>query len=98
MTFTDEDVRNLPLPDLSLKLLESTRGAPNFNTLVQGFEQRARDRQPSDLPAMLDRLSDAWAWLQAHALIGPLPKDPRSGWMRVTAAGRDALQDPSSVA
>jgi uncharacterized protein (TIGR02391 family) len=47
---------------------------------------------------MLARLSDAWAWLEAHALIGPSAQNPPSEWQRVTAAGAEIANDPSAVA
>lgn len=95
-----DDVRRLPLPDLSLTLLRSLGDEPNFNNLIQGFKQRGRygDLQPADLDAMLARLSDAWAWLEAHALIGQSAQNPSGGWQRVTAAGAEILNDPNAVA
>lgn len=95
-----DDVRNLPLPDLSLQLLRSLGAEPNFNNLIQGFKQRGGygDQQPSDLAAMLARLSDAWAWLEAHALIGLSSQNPQGAWQRVTSAGAEVLKDPSAVA
>lgn len=46
---------------------------------------------------MLARLSDAWAWLEAHALVGPSVVDPSSSWRRVTTAGKEIANDPSAV-
>jgi uncharacterized protein (TIGR02391 family) len=95
-----EDVRNLPLPDLSLRLLKSLGGEPNFNNLIQGFKQREGygSPQPSDIDAMLARLSDAWAWLESHALVGPSSKNPPGGWHRVTATGAELANDPKAAA
>lgn len=48
---------------------------------------------------LLARLSDAWAWLEAHGLIGPSVQNPQTGnWQRLTAAGEEVLNDPRSVA
>lgn len=95
-----DDVRNLPLPNLSVRLLQSLGSEPNFNNLIQGFRQRGGfgEPPPRDLAAMLDRLSDAWAWLQAHALIGFSSRNPQGDWYRVTAAGAEVLTDPNAVA
>lgn len=95
-----DDVRNLPLPDLSLRLLKSLGGEPNFNNLIQGFRQREGygTPQPPDMDAMLARLSDAWAWLESHALVGPSSKNPPGGWHRVTAAGAELANDPQAAA
>lgn len=100
MVLEYDDVRNLPLPDLSLRLLQSFGAEPNFNNIVQGFKQREGygTPQPPDMDAMLARLSDAWAWLESHGLVGPSTKDPRGGWHRVTSAGAEVLNDPSAVA
>jgi uncharacterized protein (TIGR02391 family) len=100
MALSYDDVRNLPLPNLGLRLLGSLGSEPNFNNLIQGFRQRAAygEPEPPDLPALLNRLSDAWAWLEAHALIGLSAQNPPSAWQRVTAAGTEILDDPSAVA
>ena len=51
------------------------------------------------MDVLLSRLSDAWAWLEAHALIGPSAQNPQSGnWQRLTALGDEILQDPNAVA
>jgi len=95
-----DDVRNLPLPDLSVRLLQSLGSDPNFNNLIQGYRNGNSfgEPLPSDLDTMLDRLSDAWAWLEAHALIGRSSRNPSGGWYRVTAAGAEVLADPHAVA
>lgn len=100
MILSYDDVRNLPLPDLSLKLLRSLGSEPNFNNLIQGFKQRGgSDQSPPDLEAMLARLSDAWAWLESRALVGPSSKSPQgSNWSRVTSAGKTLLEDSNAVA
>lgn len=100
MVLAYDDVRNLPLPDLSLRLLQSLGAEPNFNNIIQGFRQRDGygTSQPPDMDVMLPRLSDAWAWLESHALIGPSAKNPSGGWHRVTTAGAEVLNDPSAVA
>lgn len=48
MALSYDDVRNLPLPDLSLRLLRSLGTEPNFNNLIQGFKQRGarENRRP----------------------------------------------------
>ncbi|GAA4758004.1 TIGR02391 family protein [Modestobacter marinus] len=100
MTLEYDDVRNLPLPDLSLQLLRSLDDEPNFNTIVQSFKQRGGygDPRPRDLDMMLARLSDAWAWLEAQALIGPSVKTTSGGWYRLTAAGAEVASDDNALA
>lgn len=100
MILSYDDIRNLPLPDLSLRLLRSLDDQANFNNFIRGFEQRGGYDQPKphDLSTMLTRLSDAWAWLVAHALIGPSATNPNGGWFRLTAAGAEVMEDPNSLA
>ncbi|WP_052499816.1 TIGR02391 family protein [Streptomyces vietnamensis] len=45
---------------------------------------------------LLDRLSDAWAWLEAHALLSKVPSQTET-FRRVTQAGRDLLADPQGI-
>ncbi|WP_123393449.1 TIGR02391 family protein [Nocardioides aurantiacus] len=100
MQLAYEDVRNLPLPNLSLRLLQSLSSEPNFNNIVQGFKQREPygTPPPPDLDPMLARLSDAWSWLESHALVGPSAQNPPGGWHRVTRAGAEVAADPNAVA
>ena len=95
-----DDVRNLPLPDLALHLLRSLDEEPNFNTIVQVFKQREPygSSPPRDVNSMLSRISDAWAWLEARALIGPSVRTSTGGWYRVTAAGAEVVDDPNALA
>ena len=99
MVLAYDDVRNLPLPDLGLRLLQSLGAEPNFNNIIQGFRQREGygTPQPPDMDVMLARLSDAWAWLESHALVGPSAQNPPGGWHRVTAAGAEVANDPNAA-
>ncbi|HBX80560.1 MAG TPA: TIGR02391 family protein [Propionibacteriaceae bacterium] len=96
------DVRNLPLPDLSLKLLATlSRDQANFNNILQGYTQSGfgEAHRPPDMDSLLARLSDAWAWLEAHALIGPSALNPQSGnWQRTTALGHELAKDGAAAA
>lgn len=96
-----EDIRNLPLPDLALRLLGTMGDSPNFNNLIQGIRNGNPygERLPSDLDALLARLSDAWAWLESHALIGPSSQNPQTNsWQRVTGDGQAVRNDPNAIA
>ncbi len=50
-----------------------------------------------DLPALLQRLSDAWAWLESHGSLGPDPSQ-NAGWQRVTERGRAAATSAQALA
>ncbi|GAA1380717.1 TIGR02391 family protein [Luteococcus sanguinis] len=97
-----DDIRNLPLPDLALKLLAiQPREQANFNNLVRGFEHQhgsLGQSQPADMTQMLARLSDAWAWLESHALIGPSSLNPGGkSWQRRTALGEEVVADAAAL-
>lgn len=100
MALSYDDIRNLPLPDLSLGLLRSFGPEPNFNNLIQGYRNRDEygDPQPADFEQLLGRLSDAWAWLESHALIGFSSRNPQGSWYRVTTAGAEVVNDSRAVA
>jgi len=77
------------------------REQANFNSVVQGYRNAGAYGQPkpSDLEALMARLSDAWAWLESHALIGYSAVSPQSTlWSRRTAAGDELAEDPRAVA
>ena len=100
-SISHQDVRNLPLPELALRLLKSiSLEQANFNNLIQGYKQGDAygESQPADMSALLSRLSDAWAWLQAHALIGPSAQNPQGDWRRVTALGQEVRNDRNAIA
>lgn len=93
-----EDVRNLPLPDLALKLLgKLDAGTVTANNTFRGFDAALRDDQQPDRQVLLNRLSDAWAWLESHGLLGP-DTQAASNWQRMTASGRELVADPNAIA
>ncbi|NLI85049.1 MAG: TIGR02391 family protein [Propionibacterium sp.] len=102
LVLSHDDVRNLPLPDLSLKLLASLSDEQaNFNNVIQGFRNAGAfgDPLPQDMKVLLARLSDAWAWLEAHALIGPSSESPPTGnWQRPTSLGHEIRKDGAALA
>lgn len=98
---TTDEMSNLPLPDLAIRLLQEQSGEQiHFNNLVQGLRQRGAYGMggPSVPESCLNRIGDAWAWLEARALIGPSVQNPRDGWMRRTALGDEVANDPAATA
>lgn len=93
-----EDVRNLPLPDLALKLLRKLDTVTvTANNTFRGFDAAMREDQQHDPQVLLNRLSDAWAWLESHGLLGP-DTQAGSNWQRVTASGCELITDPNAIA
>ncbi len=70
----------------------------NSNNTFRGAEQAYQHNNEPDVPLLLNRLSDAWAWLEAHGLLGPDPTQATGGWQRVTAHGHAIANDPNAVA
>lgn len=93
-------IRHLPTPDLALRLLQSLakgNGIIDANTLLRGAEQAYQHNQEKDVDFLLGRLSDAWAWLEAHGLIGPGARNTTTSWQRVTTAGRELATDTKAL-
>jgi uncharacterized protein (TIGR02391 family) len=86
-------IRELPTPQLGMRLLLTMTG-PNstmpFGNLIAGAKQGFSNER--DEAALLNRLSDAWAWLRSHGLIGPDPTQS-AGWERATAEGQAVAAD-----
>ena len=97
---THAEIRNLPIRDLALRLLEQMEHQPNFNSYIQGMKADIPYGQnpPHDLRHLQERTSDAWAWLESHALIGPSIRQPLTGnWQRLTERGLEIKNDPTRV-
>lgn len=101
MTFsttpTAEQLRTLPTADLAMLLLESLGAQPNLNSTLRGHEQAHAHNQEPDADFLLQRVSDAWAWLVAHALVAPHHRNTSSEWYRVTDRGRQVIEAGSAA-
>lgn len=96
-TIPFDDVRNLPLPDLALKLLGTLGGGTVMsNTTFRSFEGALRDDRQPDGARLMDRLSDAWAWLESQGLLGPATQTT-SNQQRVTTLGKEIADDPKAI-
>jgi uncharacterized protein (TIGR02391 family) len=98
---TDTDlVRRLPTPELALQLLDSLARHGDIidaNTELRRAEQAFEAKKEKDVDFLLGRLSDAWAWLEAHGLIGPGARNTTTSWQRVTTEGRDLATDKQAL-
>lgn len=94
-----DDLRRLPTAECALVLLRglASQTSVTANTTFRGAEQAYRHNSEPDTPALLARLSDAWAWLESKALIGPDPTQTSGSWQRVTARGRKVAADPNAL-
>jgi uncharacterized protein (TIGR02391 family) len=94
-----EEIRQLPIPELALRLLRGfTPGADlNVNSFLRGAQQAFGHNNEPDTQLLLERLADAWAWLEAHALIGPHEHQDPSTWRRMTAMGREVRERDHAI-
>ncbi|MFI2738371.1 TIGR02391 family protein [Streptomyces sp. NPDC018711] len=92
-----ERIRSLPTRDSALLLLRHLAEATGFVTYTGTVgAARMAFQDESDSAALLDRLSGAWAWLEAHAPLSKVPSQSEP-FQRVTRAGRDLLADPQGI-
>ncbi|QFZ20594.1 TIGR02391 family protein [Saccharothrix syringae] len=93
-----DEIRRLATPELALRLLASLgAGDVNANNTLRGAEQAFEHNQEPDVTELLGWLSDAWAWLEAHGLIGPSARNTTSAWQRLTRAGHEAKADAAAL-
>lgn len=91
-----DEVRNLPLPDLAMKVLIQWSGWRNLNSLIHWMKQ-TRFQDESDVDVLQARVADAWAWLEAHALLARDPRDMSGPWQRVSELGKELINDPNAI-
>lgn len=84
---TAEELRTLSTPDLGVILLGSMQDQPNPNNILRAHEHAHSKNGEADADRLLQRVSDAWAWLIANGLVGPHHKQTPSDWHRVTEKG-----------
>ncbi len=92
-------IRELPTPELALDLLRSlAKGSDlNVNSMLRGAQQAYSHNGEPDTQLLLERLSDAWAWLESHGFIGPHATNTESTWVRLTDRGRAVADDKNAL-
>lgn len=96
-----DQIRELATPELALALLQTlVKGGAtiNANSSFRGAEQAWNYNNEPDVAFLLSRLSDAWAWLESHGLIGPAATSTTSTVQRITSAGRGLADDTAAIA
>jgi hypothetical protein len=92
-----EDIRALPTSEIALLLLKSL-ASQGGKPKIGGSLSWAQEAYESTGEPDAQRLVDAWAWLEAHALVGPDPgQTSGSGWERVTTRGYELAEDPRAI-
>jgi uncharacterized protein (TIGR02391 family) len=95
---TSEMIRHLPTPELGIAVLRILNDQGSFS--VHNFFNNASSvyGDTEDGRFLRDRLSDAWAWLEAHGFIGRDPADAAGTWKRVTTDGKRIASDQNALA
>ena len=93
------ELRTLTTAEIALRWLPQLANATgtlnSYNSLLHAKQAFEATREP-DVAALLERLSDAWAWMVGHGLIGPMPQQ-QSDWCRLTQRGRSLATNPDAA-
>lgn len=94
-----DEIRDLPLAELALRLLARLHGHReiNANNTLRGLQQAIHDSGEPDGDVLMSRVASAWAWLEARAYVGPHPYNTQGGWQQVTETGAEAAKDPAAL-
>ncbi|RSS15384.1 TIGR02391 family protein [Streptomyces sp. WAC05458] len=92
-----EQIRQLPTRDVAILLLQHLAGGTGHLQYAGtvGSARQAFQDEP-DTENLVDRLSDAWAWLEAHALLSRVPSQSE-GFRQLSRDGRTLAEDPEGI-
>lgn len=92
-----EQLRHLPTRDVALLLLHRLAGITGYLQYVgtMGSARQAFQDEP-DTDVLVNRLSDAWCWLEAHALLVREPSQSEA-FRRLSRDGTDLAKDPQGI-
>lgn len=93
-----DQLRNLPTRDAALLLLQKLADGGGYLQYA-GTMGTAREafREEPDAARLVDRLSDAWCWLEAHTLLARVPSQSEN-FRQLSRDGRDLVADPEGLA
>ncbi|MFJ4917627.1 TIGR02391 family protein [Streptomyces sp. NPDC088726] len=92
-----EQIRQLPTRDVALLLLQhlaSGDGLLQYTGTMGGAIQAFQDEP--DTEVLVNRLSDAWAWLEANALLSRVHRQSEN-FRQLSRDGRDLAKDPQGI-
>lgn len=90
---TPAELVDLPLPDLALLVLADFQdgGGWNQRNWMLGAQQSLSGATATERPALINRLAEAWAWLNSRAYVSWRPDQDSVDSRRVTDEGQRAL-------
>lgn len=94
-TPSPEELRTLSTAELGLIILRSQTVDLSINNQMRAHEQAHQNNREPDVQHLLERLSDAWAWLIANGLVGPHTQQDPSVWYLKTTLGRQVAETNS---
>ncbi|WP_327376585.1 TIGR02391 family protein [Streptomyces sp. NBC_01216] len=89
-------LRTLPTPELGMLLLERLAKETYFLPQNITAEARMSFKGEPDEAELLDRVCEAWAWVESKALVSQVGSRT-SDFRRVTTDGRKLVADPSAL-
>ncbi|WP_406377839.1 TIGR02391 family protein [[Kitasatospora] papulosa] len=93
-----DQLRQLSTRDAALLLLQYLAkgdGDLQYDGLIGGARMAFQEER--DIDMLTNRLSDAWGWLEAHALLSRVPRQS-ANFRRLSRDGRELAADPKGVA
>lgn len=89
---TSDELLAMPLPDLALLVLADFKQGQGWNQRNWMLEAQHGHTEVTRRPGVLDRLAEAWAWLNARAFVSWRPDQDTPDSRRVSDEGHRALE------
>ena len=89
---TGDELLSLPMPDLALLVLADFQARNGWNVYNWINENQQWHTEVMRVPGVADRLSEAWAWLEARAFVSRRFDQSTPDSRRVTEEGGRALE------
>jgi uncharacterized protein (TIGR02391 family) len=89
---TGDELLAIPLPDLALLVLADFKQGNGWNQRSWMLEAQQGHTEVARRAGVLDRLAEAWAWLNAKAFVSWRPDQDTPDSRRVTDEGHRALE------
>jgi uncharacterized protein (TIGR02391 family) len=91
-------IRDLPAPELAmvfLRQLAESKDQINLGNELLNFRQEFAHLP--DRKLLLERISDAFAWIESRGLLGRTETDPHGNWGRLTTQGMALARDKDAL-